>query len=447
MKTRRPNAVRPADQIKRNRAVRPPIEIASWIICLVCLGAVVVVHFARDGANQRVKGRPPAMTRAAPPAKSPRAAVARSTAPRQSESVNEAAASRQTRIGKFASYPEPTPATRQWVSSLVYVNAAGGALTDEQAAAWKKNFQELVQQGVVAVPAIREFLEKNVDLVFGPDGSELLGYASARMAMIDALTQIGSPVAETALDELLQNTADPREIAQVAQGLEKLEPGVYQRDALDAARQALVMAAKGNLPDLDVAPLFQVLQQYGGADAVADLEGSVNQWNYYAAITLAQLPDGAGIPSLIQVATGQAASSPSARTATLEMLAAVASQSTEARDALVDQARQNKLSPYDWATLVPFLAGNQMVFQNSVFGNVLSAVNPNDLRKTMISASNQSFYTAPLAALTTGQINQQQALIERLLSVTTDPGGIQALQQSKALLENRLGLLANSSVN
>ena len=334
---------------------------------------------------------------------------------------------------------EPTPAARQWVSSLVHANVAGGAWTDEQAAAWKTNFQRLIQQGVVVVPAIREFLETNMDVNFLPDAAGMLGYSSARMAMFDALAQIGSPVAEDALDEALQNSTNPREIAQLAQDLEKLNPGVYQRDVLGATRQALTKAANGNLPDADVAPLFQVLQQYEGADAVADLEGSASQWNFYATIALAQLPDGAGVPSLVQIAAGQQGNT---RTAALEMLAGVASQSTAAQDALVNLVRQNNLSSYDWITLVPFLAGNQMVFQNSAFENVLSTVNPNDLRKTMIASSNQSFYTAPLAALTAGQINQQQALIDRLLSVTKDPGGIRALQHSKALLENRLLLLA-----
>lgn len=337
----------------------------------------------------------------------------------------------------------PVTDMSEMVRRLAAVNLTAGALTAEQAVAWRENLRQLVQQGIAAVPAIREFLEKNTDVNFGPDAAAILGYTSLRMALFDALTQIGTPVAEAVLDETLQNTTNPLEIAQLAQDLNKLEPGMYQRDVLGAARQTLALAAGGNLPNnADVAPLFQVLQQFGGADAVADLEGGAAQWNYYAAIALAQLPDGAGIPSLIQMAGGQPGGE---RTAALQMLAGAASQSSAAQDALVNLIRQNNLSAYDWTTLVPFLAGNQIVFQSSAFGNLLAGVNPNDLRKTLISASNQSFFTAPLAALTPGQIQQQQAMLDRLLALTANPAAIQAMQQAKAMLEQRLLLLASSS--
>lgn len=341
---------------------------------------------------------------------------------------------------------EPTPETRQLVNGLVFLNLSGGPLTAEQAAAWKENLRHLVQQGDLSVPAIREFLEKNQEVIYGADASALLGYASARMAMLDALTQIGSSQAASTLDGVLKSTADPHEIAQVAWDLEKLSPGAYKWETLDAARQTLALAASGGLPGVEVAPLFQVLQQYGGADAVADLQGRASQWNYYSTIALAQLPDEAGIPALIQIAAGQDGSSSGVRTAALQMLTGLASQSTPSADALVSLAQQNSLSPYDWATLAPFLAGNRMVFPDAIYDGTLSGVNPNDLRRTTISSGNQSYYTAPLAAMTTDQINQQEALIGKLLAVTTSPEGIQTLNQSKNLLESRRVLLANSTV-
>lgn len=87
-----------------------------------------------------------------------------------------------------------------------------------------------------------------------------------------------------------------------------------------------------------------------------------------------------------------------------------------------------------------------MVFQSSSFDNGLASVDANDIRKTMISASNESFFTAPLGAMTPAQIGQQKKFIDQLLAVTTDPAGVQALQQSKAMLDARLMLLANSTV-
>jgi hypothetical protein len=340
---------------------------------------------------------------------------------------------------------QPTPATRQLVIDLVNLAPVDGTLTEEEAAAWKHNLQLLIQNGAEAVPAISEFLAKNTDLVFTPDQRRALGYVSAREAMIDALVQIATPNAEAAMTGVLQATADPREIAQLAKGLEKLEPGVYQPQILDATRQTLSMAAAGGLPGWDTAPLFQVLQQYGGPDAVADLESKASQWNFYAMIALAQLPDGSGINSLIQIASDQNNAGPGARTAALQMLAQVASQSTDARTALLEQARQNKLSTFDWASLLPFLAGNQTVYQNSAFGAPTGALNPNDIKSVNIPASGQQFVTAPLGAMTPAQIAQQLVLIDQLLAVTTDPFGLQTLRQAKAMLTNRLTQLASAS--
>jgi len=62
------------------------------------------------------------------------------------------------------------------------------------------------------------------------------------------------------------------------------------------------MAAKGELSGVDVGPLFQTLQSYGDQGAVATIEQLGSQWKYYSAITLAGLPDGAGVPGLIRLA-------------------------------------------------------------------------------------------------------------------------------------------------
>src|SRR5450756_2560642 len=119
MKTPRPNALRPVDQNGREQGVRPAIQIAAWLVCLACLGLVIIVHFARVRANQRGAGGQSELAGTPQPATSQRAAVAPSTAPRQSESVNETLPGRQTRVGGVVVYTDPTPATRQWVSSLV----------------------------------------------------------------------------------------------------------------------------------------------------------------------------------------------------------------------------------------------------------------------------------------------------------------------------------------
>src|SRR6266850_1771798 len=120
--------------------------------------------------------------------------------------------------------PEPSPYTRDLVNKLFKLDQSGVPQTPEQVTAWKQNLQQLVQQGAASVPAIQEFLEKNVDLGFGNEGIQTLGYGSARYALFDALAQIGGPEAVGALTGTLQTTADPREIALLAKDLEQMAP-------------------------------------------------------------------------------------------------------------------------------------------------------------------------------------------------------------------------------
>src|SRR5215831_16547225 len=154
---------------------------------------------------------------------------------------------------------QPTPETRLLVESLVKLQPENGLLTEELATSWKQNLQRLVQQGPAAIPAIQEFLAKNLDTVFGEGGRQMLGYSSARAAMLEALTQIGTAEGVAALSGVLQTTADPMEIALLAQDLEKLEPQQHQAEVLSATRQALDIAAGRKLESTDVAPLFEVL--------------------------------------------------------------------------------------------------------------------------------------------------------------------------------------------
>ena len=308
-------------------------------------------------------------------------------------------------------------------------------MTTEQKLQWTLNWHALVEQGAAAVPAILEFLEKNLDYGFGAGGNPALGYASARAAMFDALLQIGGAEGLSGMLQVLQNTADPREIALLAQSLEKLAPEQYRQEAVTAARQALAMAANGKLSGSDVAPLFQVLQNYGGAGVVPDLEQAAKQWNYYATIGLAQLPDGAGVPALIQLAQGNTGAKGNA----LEMLAQVSYQSPEARVALLDMAHANQIGPNLWPYLTPMLAGDQYHYKDAPLQASLPAGSGRSGGGGHVVHGNQHFYTGPdLASMTLEQVNQRTALIDELRAATSDPAAVKALEAARALLENRL---------
>src|SRR5262249_38296116 len=135
---------------------------------------------------------------------------------------------------------------------------------------------------------------------------------------------------------------------------------------VDAARQTLDQWTDRKLESSDVAPLFEVLQKYGGSAVVADLEKATKQWGYYGPIALGLLPDNAGVPRLIQML--QDTKAPSiVRDASFQMLAQLADGSAEARTALVEQARLNGTSEFAWRITAPILAGDRVGLLNSAF--------------------------------------------------------------------------------
>jgi hypothetical protein len=332
---------------------------------------------------------------------------------------------------------EPTNELRQLVDLVSHWETTREPA--EQAAAWKQHIQELINQGPASVPAIGEFLARNTDYDFGAAAGEAIGYRSARAALIDTLTQIGGPEAISALATVLRTTADPQEIARIAQDLDKLEPSQHRQEVVDAARQALELAGGRKLETGDVAPLFEVLQKFGGSEIVADLQKAAKQWNYYATISLAQLPSGAGIPSLLQLAQDPGTTG-SVRDASLQMLAQLSDQSAEARNALLDLARQNAISRFTWRMVAPVLAGDQVSLLNSGFDSAPTEVN--GLRTTSTS-DNQHFFASPLT-LTAEQGNRRLALIDELLSSTNDPFAREALQESRLWLSRRFTLASSS---
>jgi hypothetical protein len=321
------------------------------------------------------------------------------------------------------------------VGSLVKLDRAAGKLTAEQANAWKQNLQQLVQQGAAGVPAIRDFLAKSMDFDFGSEAGLTLGYRSARTAMFDALQQIGGPEALSLTLQTIRETGDPREIALLAQSLEKQAPEQYRQEALSVAREALAMAAEGKLQGVDVAPLFDVFQKYGDASVIADLQQATTKWNYYGTMALAQLPDGAGIPTLIQLAQGTT----SARGNALEMLAQASAQYPDARAALLDMARANKIAPGQWPYLTPMLAGQQYHFLDAPLDGSLAPANRAVGNAAYVISGNQHFYSATDAGgLTADQVNQQMRLIDELRAATSDANALKALQEARDLLTKQM---------
>lgn len=346
------------------------------------------------------------------------------------------------RVSSVARNPDRSAApdsssAQQLISQLTQLQIQGGKLTPEQAGQIQQTLQQLVAQGPGAIPAIREFLEKNQDWSFGKWPAGTPGAPSARTGLLDALAQIGGPEAMALSQHVLQTTADPMEIALLARNLEQAAPGQYSQQAVEAASAVLDQAAQGMLTNVDVGPLFQVLQNYGGTAAADQLEKLAPRWGYYATMALAELPSGQGIPALERMAVDSSPAGIGNRDFALQMLAQVSVGNASAGTALVDLAKQNQISDTAWRSLADVLGGMQYQFSRQFPDNMFTPIDGSGLRTYRQQNGNQNFVSTLLPAEGAAtDVSQRLALINQLLALNPDPAALQALQQARTRLTN-----------
>jgi len=426
-----------------NAPVRKPVFIAVGIIVLVCAGGVVFYKHHEKQSDEAPAEAAPVQSQE--PVASPPSSAKVEDEPKPVETTGAAVVTptppapvpvpsvkRTTPVAEnTAPRVEASPATRQMVEALTQMDLKQGPLTPEKAAEWKQNLQQLTAQGAGAVPAIRDFLEKNLDLNFDDASAALLGQQSLRLSFLQALQNIGGPEAMAVSSQMLQTSMDPREIAWLAQSLEKQAPGQYAAMAADAARSALSAASTGQLEGRDVGPLFGVLQQYGGPGAAAELASFSSQYRYYSTIALASLPDGAGIPALIQMVQDPDAVSKGGRAPALQMLAQAGLQSPEAFKVLLEQAQQNQIPTGTWLNIASILSGDVM--------QIGVAPVEGGIRSFHLASGNQNFYTAPdRSTWTPDQVNNYVSKIDQLLSGNNNEVAKTALQNARAAVMGRL---------
>lgn len=341
--------------------------------------------------------------------------------------------------------PPLSPFSRDLVSRLVQPAFAGGPVTPENAAAWKALMEQTISLGAEAVPAIREFLARNVEYQLGEGARELLGYNSARTAVFDVLLKIGGAEGEGALASTLAGALDPREIALLSRNLDTLAPGQHAEAAVDAARQALAAAAGGSLDGRDVAPAFEVLNRFGGPAVAAELEQAAGKWNYYATAALAKMPDGAGVPSLIKLAQGLDNAPTLGSGPAMQMLASLAADNEQARAAFLEIAKSGRVPPNSWAGFTPILAGDRLHFTDEVLGDSAPADANADVRKSHVAIGNQNFWTAaPTGAGASDQYANQLKWLDQLASVASSPAAQAAVQRARGVIDRRISTITQA---
>lgn len=336
------------------------------------------------------------------------------------------------------SQPPTGEMLRGMVRALWDIQRGGAPMTVSQAAVWLKSLDDIIKAGAASVPAIAEYLKTATDTDFTPEERQLLGYGSAREALIDALARVGGAEAVAVMAGELSLTASPREVALLALGLEATVPGVYREQALVAARESLAMAAKGHLESYDVAPLFEVLRDFGDAGIVADLERAAGYWGQYATLALGGLPDGIGVPSLLRIAQVDENGRPNAaQLQSLQVLSQLASRNYEARSALVELARNGRIPDHVWPYLARPLAGEQARLQDSMLDS--RAELSEDMRTGIVHTEigNQNLVWGYSGPLTPAETKRHLALVKELTAATNDPDSRGILDQARILIEQQ----------
>jgi hypothetical protein len=418
----------PKPQPRRNEPPPEPARKSIFPILIASLLAIAVAFWVA------LKKSPQAQT-PSPPEPLPAISAGTPAAPSVSTPARRNGAAAVPAPGSTSSTPvvdNRSPA--ELLASLTLFDGKK-ALTPDQYQAWNQAFQQLIRLGPAAVPAIREFLAQNKDTAYATvDGAVQLAFPTLRAALIDALGQIGGTEATSAMLQILQSSTIPSDVADLAKAMGAAATDQHQMEFLAAVRQQLFVAQQPEASrDADVAPLFQVLalEAAAGAPVAQDIQQYGAAWAFYSAITLAHLPDGAGLPALAQMAqtpgTGQAVAA--------DTLAQMAVANPQALEALLDTAKNGAVSDYTLAGVVPFLAGRQYVLPSAA-----DQIPPGaSVQSDHIGSGNQNFlsYQVNDPSLAPRQI----AVLDQLLQVipAADAAAVQAVRDQKTTLSANPG--------
>jgi hypothetical protein len=186
------------------------------------------------------------------------------------------------------------------------------------------------------------------------------------------------------------------------------------------------------LEGYDIGPLFEVLQQFGGANVVTDLERVSSQWNFYSVIALGGLAGGAGIPALTRMAQDTAIPNVMA----LRMLAQMAAKDPAAKAALMAQVRANKIPYAAWTGIAAALGGESIEYGAPVITGAGGLAGPN-VRTYHITYGNQNYRTVPVTEWRPVAINEQLAIIDQLVATNLNLEALQFLQDARLSVAGR----------
>ena len=184
------------------------------------------------------------------------------------------------------------------------------------------------------------------------------------------------------------------------------------------------MAAANQLgTNAELGPAYRIINTYSEA-GTAEETAKRDPINFSNAVAMANLPDGQGLQSLMQMVQNPNPDAGGKIVAT-EMIAQLAGNNAQAFDVLMQLAQNGQISNRVWTRLAPILAGDQYQFQ---FGPGAGT-----------GSDGGTPYTIANNVTTSDQINQRIGLIDRFLGML-EPGsaGAAALLHERQLLTGRL---------
>jgi hypothetical protein len=288
--------------------------------------------------------------------------------------------------------------------------------------------QELKQQGQEGIMAIQEFLESGQDVSLAEfTGKTPPEYASLRLALIDALVQMGGSDVAPFMAGMLQNTMNLEEIALLAKGLEQSAPGAYRAEIMKVARTMLDQALQttsGQYPGLG--HLFGMIQEYGDASLAVDLENmyreSPSTFTELALMALSKLPEGNGVPTLLKI-VNEMSGSPETYGMKYDMALRYLTQASreypEAGEALLSLTAANKITTAGLIQVANALGGteHQLITKSS-------DISLQSRAETKISLRAAETWSD-------AEIDQRLGLIDNLLRLNTQPTVAKALEDAR----------------
>jgi len=176
---------------------------------------------------------------------------------------------------------------------------------------------------------------------------------------------------------------------------------------------------------VEVGPAFRMLQMFGEGNTIEEAARNDGP-NFVNAVALANLPNGTGLPSLVDMA--QKGADPSRQAVAVEMIAQLAGQNPQALETLAQMAQRGEIRNSVWEKLAPILGGDHYQLADPQ----TPAPDP-----TVPGKAGQN--VAIINAVTTpDQANQRIAVIDRFLGlVGQDSAAAAALLRQRNLLSAR----------